>query len=75
MVANWFGKGKKGLVFGIWNAHTSVGNILGGILAGKFLKKVILPNSQCEIFRILLPLKSYVREINFSHFEALKNCH
>ena len=38
VVANWFGKGKKGLVFGIWNAHTSVGNILGGILAGKILK-------------------------------------
>ena len=33
-MANWFGKGKKGLLFGIWNSHTSVGNILGGILAG-----------------------------------------
>ena len=34
VMANWFGKGKKGLLFGIWNSHTSVGNILGGILAG-----------------------------------------
>ena len=29
VVANWFGRSKKGLIFGIWNAHTSVGNILG----------------------------------------------
>lgn len=34
-VANWFGKGKKGLIFGIWNCHTSIGNILGGVLAGE----------------------------------------
>ena len=33
-VANWFGKSKKGLIFGIWNAHTSVGNILGSVVAG-----------------------------------------
>jgi OPA family glycerol-3-phosphate transporter-like MFS transporter 1/2 len=34
VVANWFGKGKKGLIFGVWNSHTSVGNILGSFLAG-----------------------------------------
>lgn len=38
VVANWFGKGKKGLIFGIWNSHTSVGNILGSILAGAFVE-------------------------------------
>jgi len=37
VVANWFGKGKKGFVFGVWNAHTSIGNIVGGLLAGKFV--------------------------------------
>jgi len=37
VVANWFGKGKKGLVFGVWNAHTSIGNIVGGLLAGTFV--------------------------------------
>ena len=58
VVANWFGKGKKGLVFGIWNAHTSVGNILGGILAGKFLR-----NSQCGNFRNFLPLRFHVKSI------------
>jgi OPA family glycerol-3-phosphate transporter-like MFS transporter 1/2 len=25
VMANWFGKGKRGLIMGIWNAHTSVG--------------------------------------------------
>ena len=34
VVANWYGKEKKGLIFGIWNSHTSVGNILGSFLAG-----------------------------------------
>jgi len=37
VVANWFGKGKKGFVFGVWNAHTSIGNIVGGLLAGRFV--------------------------------------
>ena len=27
VMANWFGHGKRGLVMGVWNAHTSVGNI------------------------------------------------
>ena len=35
IVANWYGKEKKGLIFGIWNSHTSVGNILGSFLAGE----------------------------------------
>lgn len=38
IVAHWFGKGKRGLVLGVWNAHTSVGNSLGAVLAGSVLK-------------------------------------
>jgi MFS transporter, OPA family, solute carrier family 37 (glycerol-3-phosphate transporter), member 1/2 len=38
VVANWFGSEKKGLIFGIWNSHTSVGNILGSFLAGIFVE-------------------------------------
>ncbi|XP_057374542.1 glucose-6-phosphate exchanger SLC37A2-like [Daphnia carinata] len=37
-VGNWFGKGKRGLIFGIWNSHTSVGNILGSLIAGHFVE-------------------------------------
>ncbi|XP_023589855.1 glucose-6-phosphate exchanger SLC37A2 [Trichechus manatus latirostris] len=33
-VGNWFGKGRRGLIMGIWNSHTSVGNIVGSLLAG-----------------------------------------
>ncbi|XP_069737871.1 uncharacterized protein, partial [Phaenicophaeus curvirostris] len=33
-VGNWFGKGKRGFIMGIWNSHTSVGNILGSLVAG-----------------------------------------
>lgn len=37
VVANWFGKGNRGLIMGLWNAHTSVGNILGTLLAAAAL--------------------------------------
>ncbi|MEJ1288069.1 solute carrier family 37 (glycerol-3-phosphate transporter) member 1 [Cricetulus griseus] len=33
-LSNWFGKGRRGLIMGIWNSHTSVGNILGSLIAG-----------------------------------------
>lgn len=36
-VGNWYGKGKRGLIMGIWNSHTSVGNILGSLIAGFFV--------------------------------------
>lgn len=36
-VANWFGKGNRGLIMGLWNSHTSVGNILGSFIAGAFV--------------------------------------
>lgn len=38
VVGNWFGKKKRGLIMGIWNAHTSVGNITGSLVASMLLK-------------------------------------
>jgi OPA family glycerol-3-phosphate transporter-like MFS transporter 1/2 len=38
VVGNWFGKSKRGLIMGIWNAHTSIGNISGSLLAAALLK-------------------------------------
>ena len=35
----WFGKGTRGLVMGIWNAHTSIGNILGALIATAMFTK------------------------------------
>ncbi|CAI9723052.1 glucose-6-phosphate exchanger SLC37A2-like isoform X1 [Octopus vulgaris] len=37
-MGNWFGKGNRGLIMGIWNSHTSVGNILGSVIAGEFVE-------------------------------------
>lgn len=37
VVGNWFGKKKRGLIMGIWNAHTSVGNIIGSLIASALL--------------------------------------
>uniref|UniRef100_A0A1A8H6X6 Glucose-6-phosphate exchanger SLC37A2 n=1 Tax=Nothobranchius korthausae TaxID=1143690 RepID=A0A1A8H6X6_9TELE len=36
-IGNWFGKGKRGFIMGVWNSHTSVGNILGSLIAGVFV--------------------------------------
>lgn len=37
VVGNWFGKSKRGLIMGIWNAHTSIGNIAGSLIASAML--------------------------------------
>ncbi|XP_033641154.1 glucose-6-phosphate exchanger SLC37A2-like isoform X1 [Asterias rubens] len=37
VVANWYGKGKRGSIMGIWNVHTSLGNILGALVAGALI--------------------------------------
>ncbi|XP_076928693.1 putative glycerol-3-phosphate transporter 1 [Bidens hawaiensis] len=38
VVGNWFGKSKRGLIMGVWNAHTSIGNITGSLIGSYFLK-------------------------------------
>ncbi|KAL6131850.1 hypothetical protein ACLB2K_070223 [Fragaria x ananassa] len=38
VVGNWFGKKKRGLIMGIWNAHTSVGNITGSLVGSALLQ-------------------------------------
>lgn len=38
VVGRWFGKSKRGLIFGIWNSHTSIGNILGTVIAGYYVE-------------------------------------
>ncbi|KFK30869.1 hypothetical protein AALP_AA6G036300 [Arabis alpina] len=37
LVGNWCGKEKRGLIMGVWNSHTSVGNILGSVIASSVL--------------------------------------
>jgi len=38
IVGHWFGKKKRGLIMGVWNAHTSIGNILGSLIAASVLQ-------------------------------------
>lgn len=37
VVSRWCGKSKRGLIFGIWNSHTSVGNMLGTYIAAHYV--------------------------------------
>jgi OPA family glycerol-3-phosphate transporter-like MFS transporter 1/2 len=37
-MSNWFGKKKRGLIFGLWNSHTSIGNILGSLIAAEYVE-------------------------------------
>ncbi|KAK8990700.1 hypothetical protein V6N11_028665 [Hibiscus sabdariffa] len=37
VVGKWFGKKRRGLIMGIWNAHTSVGNITGSLISSALL--------------------------------------
>ncbi|ESQ51145.1 hypothetical protein EUTSA_v10022662mg [Eutrema salsugineum] len=37
IVGNWCGKEKRGLIMGVWNSHTSVGNIVGSVIASSVL--------------------------------------
>ncbi|CAD7013777.1 unnamed protein product [Ceratitis capitata] len=38
LMARWFDRSKRGLIFGVWNSHTSVGNILGTLIAAHFVE-------------------------------------
>lgn len=37
VIGRWFGKSKRGMIFGIWNSHTSLGNIIGTVVAAHYL--------------------------------------
>ena len=37
VMGNWFPKNSRGFVMGVWNAHTSVGNIVGSLVSGAAL--------------------------------------
>lgn len=67
VVGSWFGTTKKGLILGIWNWHTSVGNVLGTVIAGSFVEtnwglSFIIPGIVCIVvgglvFLLLIPSK------------------
>lgn len=59
VVGRWFGRAKRGLIFGIWNSHTSIGNILGSLVAGYYVERnwamsFIMPALMMGIFGIVI---------------------
>ena len=84
IVGAWFGTAKKGLIFGIWNWHGSVGTILGSIVAGAFIEtdwsfSFIVPGIICMVMAVvvllfLVPSKSkfFLMFLSFCFF---KNFH
>ena len=38
VVAKWFPRSSRGTIFGLWNAHTNIGNIVGAVVAGAFVE-------------------------------------
>lgn len=38
LMGNWFGKSKRGLIMGVWNSHTSFGNIIGSLVAAEYVE-------------------------------------
>lgn len=72
VVGNWFGGRKRGLIMGIWNAHTSVGNISGSLLAASVLQdgwgwSFILPGALIVFggILVLLFLAAYPEDVGF----------
>ncbi|XP_021963727.1 glucose-6-phosphate exchanger SLC37A2 isoform X2 [Folsomia candida] len=83
VVGNWFGKGKRGLIFGLWNSHTSLGNILGSLIAGSFLEtnwglSFIVPGAVIGvagflIFLLLVPKPQHVHCSLPDHHESVSS--
>ncbi|KAF8380597.1 hypothetical protein HHK36_028085 [Tetracentron sinense] len=72
VMGNWFGKKKRGLIMGVWNAHTSVGNISGSLLAASVLDhgwgwSFILPGALVFLggIMICLFLAAYPEDVGF----------
>uniref|UniRef100_W5KTZ2 Solute carrier family 37 member 1 n=1 Tax=Astyanax mexicanus TaxID=7994 RepID=W5KTZ2_ASTMX len=81
-IGNWFGKGRRGLIMGLWNSHTSVGNILGSLIAGYYVSSnwglsFIVPGIIIAVMGILCFLFLIEREWCFrssSHFSKSHQC-
>ncbi|KAL0395108.1 UNVERIFIED_CONTAM: putative glycerol-3-phosphate transporter 4 [Sesamum latifolium] len=72
VIGNWFGKRKRGLIMGVWNAHTSIGNITGSLLAASVLQygwgwSFILPGAFIFLSGIIvyLFLAAYPEDVGF----------
>lgn len=74
VIGNWFGKRRRGLIMGIWNAHTSVGNISGSLLAASVLDygwgwSFILPGCFIVVAGVMVYmfLAAYPEDVGFPY--------
>jgi len=80
VMANWFGKGRRGLIMGLWNSHTSLGNIFGSLIAGAFVQYnwglsftvpgVIIAGVGFLLFLVMVPRP---QDLGFADDEDLPN--
>ena len=78
-IGHWFSKSSRGVLFGIWNSHTNVGNILGAIVAGAFvdynwglsfmIPGLIIGLAGFLIFLFLVPRKFFFSWIDHNKFK------
>jgi len=73
LVANWFGEGRRGLIMGIWNSHTSLGNITGSLLAAAFVTSdwmlsFVLPGVLIITvgFLVLISVATHPKDLNLT---------
>lgn len=81
-IGNWFESSTRGSVFGLWNANTSIGNILGTMIAGYFVERAwglsfmvpgfIMMSASILVFLFLVPRPEDVALTPIRNLHALK---
>ena len=82
-VGSWFPEGRRGFVMGVWNTHVSVGNILGSLIAGAFVKHqwglsfivpgAIIAGLGIVVFLFLIPDPAHVYHDESHHSHHVNN--
>ena len=67
VMGNWFGKKNRGLFLGIWNAHTSIGNILGTVVPSVWA----VPGQPWYVCTSIHVVSTHVRSILYSRLKHL----
>jgi OPA family glycerol-3-phosphate transporter-like MFS transporter 1/2 len=70
VVANWFPRSSRGTIFGLWNAHTNIGNILGAVVSGLFVEdnwglSFIVPGAMITAAGFIVFLLLVVRKFSY----------
>lgn len=80
LMGNWFGKGKRGLIMGVWNSHTSIGNIIGSLVAAKYatsdwMLSFVIPGVVIIVvgFLILLTVVPHPKELGYVNRDVLRH--